>query len=117
MEDEEQVVLSKAKSIVLQLSQVNYSDRSLQNVLDILGTEPAYSAILYKIMSENRSELRHKIKMTNNQSQYLYKDFDWRFDIQVASRAAPEEFIPKIFCALTLENPSKPKLFSQIKGF
>lgn len=63
-------------------------------------------------MSENRSELRHKIKMTNNQSQYLYKDFDWRFDIQTASRAAPEEFIPKIFCSLTLENPGRISLGS-----
>eukprot|EP00300_Choanocystis_sp_HF-7_P040785 c7305_g1_i1.p1 GENE.c7305_g1_i1~~c7305_g1_i1.p1 ORF type:complete len:204 (+),score=40.86 c7305_g1_i1:48-659(+) len=88
--------------VFTQSSRMNLNDQQMLQVLSDVGVVPQHAPTIQQFFSENSAQIR-KLLADFETSFTRYKDFQWRLDVQLASRFVHDQTLPQFLLQLRTE--------------
>ncbi|KAM3137096.1 hypothetical protein pb186bvf_010824 [Paramecium bursaria] len=84
-----------------------FGDREFKSNIEFLKLSQAKKTFFLQVMESNSQQLHKRLSFVESDGMPYFKNLEWRYDIQIASRAYEQEIKPRIFLKFDLENDQK----------
>eukprot|EP00828_Plagiopyla_frontata_P012501 TRINITY_DN17152_c0_g1_i2.p1 TRINITY_DN17152_c0_g1~~TRINITY_DN17152_c0_g1_i2.p1 ORF type:complete len:177 (+),score=39.59 TRINITY_DN17152_c0_g1_i2:86-616(+) len=109
-EEQASYILNSCAKLLLYVAKQKYQKfKEFQVATYHINLNLEKKEIIWKCLQENNEAIRQHLLKLEVDLIPRYKKLEWRFDLQIASRAKDEELKPKIFMKFHTENNEEKK--------